>query len=304
MTVRWRGHHHFDRISVDDLVGYGVQVKGLKYYCDWNSGSDSNSGSGWDKAFKSITQALSVAPDDAIIVVGRGVYLEGATLQITQDGLKLLGVMSSGHQWGQPSIHTHGTETLIKIDSPNGQTELAYLGFHDQGAGISLEIAHSANTWRNHVHHCYFGGNATALWAIVAGNEVGSGVGDAHTVDAPTTIIEDCAFMDYATGSVFADCGYMSIIRRNHFRVRAAAHGVRVYNNTTSRPMLFVVENRFASLDVANAIGIQVQRTPAVGYLMIDENKFVNFADNNHCISKRTGYTGLNYLGLTAIAIT
>lgn len=305
MTVRWRGHHHFDRISVDDLVGYGPQSPGIKYYVDVNHGSDSNSGSSWDKAWQTITKALAMAGNEGIIIAGSGIYEEGATLTITQEGLKLLGVMSSGHQWGQPSIHTHGTETLIKVDAiGSGMVEIAYIGFHSQGAGISLEIAHAINVWRTHVHDCYFGGNALALWAIVAGNEVGSGVGEAHTVDAPCTIIEDCAFMDYITGSVFADCGYMSIIRKNHFRVRDNAQGVRIYQNSTSRPMLFVVDNRFAARNVVNSVGIQVQRTPTAGNLMFDENRFVNFANDGACISKRTGYTGLNYLGKVAIATT
>ena len=294
MTVRWRGHHHFDRISVDDLVGYGVQVKGIKYYVDIDHGSDSDSGSGWDKAWKTITQALSMGGDNAIIVVGSGIYLEGATLAITQNELKLFGVMSSGMTFGQPSIHTHGTETLITVNpTAVGMVEIAALALHDQGAGKSILIGDSKAAWRTHIHHCFFGGNGVALYGI----DVGS------LMDAPFPIIEDCYFENYVTACINQNA-YNSMVRRCQFNLRTDQKGIIYVPDGAGRPHGSILDNRFITTDVTDSVGISVTNTPTVGHLFIDKNKFVNFADDNHCISKRTGYTGLNYLGLTAIPIT
>ncbi len=294
MTVRWRGHHHFDRISVDNLDGYGVQVKGIKHYCDWNSGSDTNSGSSWDKAFKTITHALSIAGNNGIIVIGTGIYLEGATLAITENELKLIGVQSSGWTFGQPSIHTHGTETLITVNPTGvGQVEIADLSFHDQGAGKSLLVGNLAAVWRLHVHNCFFGGNGVALNGI----DVGS------THDAPFAIIEDCYFENYVTACINQNA-YNSMVRRCQFNLRTNQKGITYAPNAASRPFGSILSNKFVTLDGTNSVGVNVSNTPTAGYLLVDDNRFVNFADDDHCIRKRTGYTGLNYLGITAIPIT
>ena len=305
MTVdRHPGRTVFGTIYADVYENLGAdRIQGDTYYVS-KAGGDGLGGKSWGDSFLTITRALVVAGDNDAIVCGTGIYEEGATLDIDQDNLKLLGVMTSGHQWGQPSIHTHGTETLVKINSPNGQVELAGLGFHDQGAGVSIEVGTTANTWRNHIHHCYFGGNNTALWAVVMGNQNGSGVGQGSTIVAPSTIVEQCHFIYYVTGNVFMNAGYGSVVRDCVMMVAAGADGIRYFTNGASRPFAYILDNRFTTLDDTNAYGVKVTNTPTAGYLMVDGNRFNNFADNDHCISKRTGYTGLNYLGITAIAIT
>jgi hypothetical protein len=303
---RHRGTHVFDRLITKDLVGYGYQTDGDKIYVDATYGLDTKDGHSWAYAKKTITAALAAAGAKDHIVVGTGLYLEGATLIITQAQLKLIGVMSSGHQWGQPSIHTHGTETLVKVDAADpGQVEIANLAFHDQGAGISLEIAHSVNVWRTHVHDCFFGGNSTALWAVVIGNTGGSGVGDAHTVDAPLSIVEDCQFYMFVTGNIFQNAA--SVVRRNLIAVGASAHGIRYFTNSTSRPYGYILDNKIHTIDPSAAVGISVTNTPDPGYLFIDGNHLAGFADAPHAIDlsggAKTGLMGLNYHGITAIPI-
>ena len=279
------------------------------HHVEYTNGSDNNSGVDKDHAFSSLAQAVSVAePWDRILV--HPAYDAAAMLEsdddlpiiITQNGLKIIGGMTNERQWGTPAIHSHGTATLIEIDAH--QVEIAYLGFHMQGAGGCIDVAHSGDYWRNHIHHCYFGGNATALWGIIAGNVTGSGFGHAHTVDAPCTVIEDNYFTFFNGSCVYANCGYGSVLRRNSFFVQAGDVGVTVGNNSTSRPHLEILDNRFSTPDSSSAYGIKVPNTPSAGYFFVDGNRFVNFADDDHCCEKRTGYTGLNYLGVTVVSIT
>jgi len=208
-------------------------------------------------------------------------------------------LQSSGHQWGFPSIHTHGTETLITINAH--EVEIAYLGFHQQGAGHCIEIGPQDNAWwRTHIHDCYFGGNGTALWGIVLGNTNTSGVGsESHVVDAPCSIVEDCYFGFFVAGCVFMNCGYGSVVRRCTFNLgyvagSTACEGIRYYTNTASRPFGYILDNRFSTA-TSTTLGINVAQTPSAGYLMIDGNRFVNFTDDDTCCSKRTGYFGVNY---------
>ncbi len=293
-----------------EQIGMGIQRRNKVYYVLGGEGgvvgSDSASGRSWSHPLATLTKALTLAVDYDTIILGANTtqraYLEGATCSITQDGLKLFGAMTSGHTWGLPNLHTHGTETILEVDAH--AVEIGWLGFHDQGAGVSLVLSATNDYWRHHVHDCYFHGNSTALLGIILGNITAAGVGRGNTVDAPCSVIERCYLGGYVTGNIFESSGYGTKIRDNVFQIDAAAYGINHYTDGTSRPFTFILDNRFTTPDATNAIGITIPNTPTAGYLMIDGNKFINFADNNHCISKRTGYTGLNYLGITAIAIT
>lgn len=269
---------------------------GKVYYCDWDSGSDTaNNGLSWSSPFKSITKALTVAVAYDTIFVKQGIYLEGATLNITQNGLKIIGVMTSELQFGQPSIHTHGTEALMTINAH--EVEIAFLGFHDQGAGTSIQIGNIAVAWRTHIHDCFFGGNDTALYGIDTGPE-------ALSYDAPFTVIERCYFQHYATAAIHLN-SFNSTVRDCIFQIGTAKVGIQYHPNGGDRPYGYILNNLFTTSDSTDGVGITVEGTPTAGYLSIDGNRFVNFADSTtHCVSKRTGYMGLNYSGITACAVT
>jgi len=291
-------------------IGDGITRRGKVYYVlggeSGTVGSDSYDGKSWSYPLATVTRALEVATDYDTIVCGANTdqkpYLEGATLSITQDGLKLYGAMTSGHTWGLPNLHTHGTETILEVNAH--AVEIAYIGFHDQGAGVSLVLAATDNYWRSHVHDCYFHGNETALWGVIMGNTTAASVGRGNTVDAPCSVLERCYLGGYITGCVFFNCGYGSVVRNCVIQVYAAGDGIRYYTDSTSRPYAFILDNKFTTSDATNAEGISVTNTPDAGYLMVDGNHFINFADDDHCCSKRTGYTGLNYLGVTPVTIT
>lgn len=290
-------------------IGDGFTNRGTVYYVLGGEsgvlGADTYDGKSWEHPKATIANALATATTWDTIVVGcntSATYLEGATLAMDNMGTKLFGAMTSGYTWGTPSVHTHGTETLIKINAHACQ--IGWIGFHSQGAGCSLEIATTDSYWRNHVHDCYFGGNATALWAIVMGNYTGSGVGTGSTVDAPCTVVQRCHISQYAIGSIFFACGYSSRVENCDIQVGTALKGIQYENNTTSRPYAYILDNRIHTIDSTNGVGISVTNTPSQGYLVVDGNSFINFNDDAHCCSKRTGYCGINWNGATALTAT
>ena len=286
-------------------VPISAPAYGKVYYVDKTYGSDSNSGLSWLYPFKTITAAKAVIANHDIIIIGTGVYTEAAyPLTFTTDHNKVLGVMSSGHQWGQPSVKTTTAVSTIAVDSPNIGPEIAFLSFHVTGAGWGIEVARTVNSWRTHIHDCYFGGNSAALWGAILGNTTASGIAHSATVDAPCTVLERCYFEDFTVGNIFFNCGGGSKVNNNVLQVPAGLIGIQYYTDSTSRPYAFILDNKFTTPDNVSAIGISITNTPTPGYLMIDGNRFNYFADDNHCVSKRTGYMGLNYRGITAIAVT
>jgi hypothetical protein len=210
------------------------------------------------------------------------------TIPATKYGLKIIGLLSSSHQWGSPNIHHALTASLV--NSLAHQVEICNIGLHHEGAGTSVTIApDSGNThvWRNHIHDCYFGGNGTALVAIAVG---GTGT------DAPCSIIEDCHIQNYTTTLIVANCGYGSIVRNCFLVIETAGIGIEYVPNSTSRPFGFITGNKFTTSDASGGYGIKVTNTPTAGYLFIDDNSFNNFADAAHAMTKHDGYLGKNYV--------
>ncbi len=265
-----------------------------------NNGSDGNAANGETvaSAFKTLAHAVSHASDfDRIIILpatDMSAYLETELpINITQTGLKILGMQTSHGQWGSPAIHSHGTTTILQIKAH--MVELANFSLHHQGAGVSVEVGVDNNYWRTHIHDMFFGGNSAALWAIVLSNYNGSGIGAGATVEAPCSMIERCTFYEYVNGVYFS--GGMNQLRNCLFTGGPAGsyYDVLVPDTSTSRSNKVILDNRFQSLDPTNRVAIQISNTPSAGALFIDGNSFNNYADTAHCMSKHDGYLGANY---------
>ena len=263
------------------------------YYEDTNTASVHNT----------ITSALAAASDYDTIYIMPGVWTETATLNIKQTGLKFLGYMTSGNQWGQPSIKGSGTNTSIISVNAN-EVEIAGIGIHQPVAYAGIRVCTSDNYWRTHVHDCYFGGNGVGTYGIVMGDTTAGGGAFGVTFDAPCTIVERCYFQDWVTACVFMNCGYGSEVRNCILSVNANSSGIIYYTNSTSRPFGYILDNRFTAVSNSTSTGITVTNTPTAGYLMIDGNHFIVFGSDNLTCTKRTGYMGLNYNGVTAVPIT
>jgi len=291
MTQRFRGTIVADRLIAKELVGYNYQRRGNVFYVEPVNGLDTNSGSSRSKPFKTFAKAVSVAADWDIIVLAGGDYEEN-DISITQRGLKIMGDGTSGATRGPVLFIGDGTFIL---QLRNHDIEIAGCAFYQTTAYPCVQAAIlSEHIWRTHIHDCGFSGGGAG--------ELGISMG-AVAAEAPYAVIEDCRFYNLSDTGIRLNSSAM-IVRRNVFSVKDGAKGVEVVPNSTSRPDKFILDNKFVSPGGTTAVGITVTNTPSAGELMVDGNHFVNFADNDHCISKRTGYTGLNYLGVTAIAIT
>lgn len=284
------------------ITDYYTNPMGEVYYVKGGEnatdvGSNSNSGKTPAQAFLTLAYAVNdVAGDwDTIIVLpstDTSTYLESdIPIAVTQTGLKIIGGQPSRYTWGIPNIHTHAATTLMTIDA--GSVEIANLSFHHVGAAITLQIGQTAVAWRTYIHDCHFGGNNTSTYGIDMG----------CLMDAPFTVVERCYFQGYAEAGIRSNAFY-SVIKDCDFEVYTAKYGILHSPDTGGRPGTRIIDNRFSTTDNANAVGIQVSNTPTPGMLFIDGNHLMNFADDNHCMSKQNGYGGINYNMHTAISAT
>jgi len=259
------------------------------WYAD-SSVSVSGAGASWGTAFKTIAEAVTAASAGDVINI-RGEFDEGAAITLSKE-LHLIGQNTSSNQ-NNTLIYSNGAYPLILVKA--NQCKIHNIGFAQQAAQNTITIGDDPGQawWKLHIKDCKFDGYATSL----------IGVANGSAADAPDLHIEGCLFRSFATGCISTNTT-RARINDNLFIVSTATYGITHVPNTGDRPDTMIINNKFITPDAANAVGVTVTNTPTVGLFLVTENKFVNFADNDHCISKRTGYTGLNYLGITAIAIT
>lgn len=273
-----------------------------------NPGSDSNSGRTKDKAFKTLSWAVSKADDwDRIIVLPsdngsnylveavQGVDDDNLPINITQRGLKILGGSSHPHTLGSPTIHTHvAASTILTINA--WQVEIAGITWQNQAAGgrcIAVGSTASAVGWgKNYIHDCALYGVGTAYANV--GIDIGA-IGHG-SIDTPYTVVERCYFLYCLTG-IELSAGYGTMVRDSVFHVPVAGTGIFHSSNTADRPFTYYIDNHFSSQDSTNAIGINVYQTPNVGTLYAAGNHFAGFASDDKCMTKRTGYCGANWNG-------
>jgi len=289
---------------MNDVQSLAQNLVGDTFYVRDN-GSNSANGKSPGKAFLTVYYALSkCGAYDKIVILPQSsttlaAMVEDNTIALaegTHNGVKIIGAMTSFNTMGPCTIHSHVAQPLITIQSH--AVELANFCVYLQGASTAIQVNPTvpsvAAAWRTHIHDMSFLGVGVALTAIDVGI-VGS--------DAPATCIERCAFMEFATQSINCSMGYMSAIKDCHFQVGTGANGITYWTNGTSRPHCLILGNKFFTLDNTNGVGISLSATPTAGYLMIDDNHFVNFNNDAHCISAGTNadYCGVNYNGSAAI---
>jgi hypothetical protein len=269
---------------------------GVNYFVDPVNGLDTNDGKSWAKPFLTIAKALTVALDNACIFVGRGDINEEGLI-ITQDGLRLVGVSSTGITRASP-LFIGTTETILIVRADD--VEIAGFGFAQTFAAPAIHVADdtgAVDAWRCYIHDCYFDGWGTSTYLVQLGDT---------TQEAPAAIVENCKFTSMATAGIWNN-SENTVIRGNNIRVEAATAGIIDNPNGGDRPDRWYLNNRFITIDPVAAIGISVVNTPTPGLAFIDGNHFIGFGASLSCDvegSGKTGLMGLNYAGITALAIS
>jgi hypothetical protein len=267
-------------------TGYSSEI----WYVD-SDVSVSGNGKSWKNAFKTVKEAVTAAGDHDVILIQKGIYDEGEVLNITQEGLKIFGCNTTHHMFGTTSLKASAADHEI-LNIQANEVEIGHLSFIQNNANKVLVIDHTAAVYKTHIHDCHFGA-ATATYGVYAGG----------LFDAVDTHIERCHFTCGVNVGVYINGTRCSVVDCV-FHVGTAGEGIVYYQDGGDRPYGRIFHCFFSTTDHANGVGVTISNTPTVGFLHIDDCHFAYFADDDHCITKQTGYLGYNYRDATVIAVT
>ena len=257
------------------------------WYCDSSIGA-SGDGTSWDKAFQTITEAVTASAAKDVIKI-RGEFssvTEGATITLDKE-LWLIGENTSPNQ-GCTMIYNGGAAAYALLTVAAHQCKIFNIYFSQIATQDSIVLT---GFWKTHIKGCKF-------------DEAKVMISVASVADDPDTVIEDCLFRSWTDYAIDANCTRMLIKNCRFLDVAAAKTAIRHIQNGTNRGDTAILDCRFHTYDVANGVAIEVTNTPTVGLLYIDGCHFSYYADDNHAVSRRTGYCGINWRDAAVLPVT
>jgi len=245
VTGVYRGKRIYtDQCTFQQAInGAGLITTGAFWYVDKGKTTGvSGGGDNWDDAFMTVTEAIDAAGDYDTIFIAAGFYTEATELTVTQVGLKIFGLNSSGKTRGPCALKTPtaaGPMLTIAVDANDFEVAgLAFIATSGHEA-IVYGGAAAGYVWRPHIHDCAFFGDDTGTYAV--------GVYGATTTpsagafpDCAEAVVENCHFYAWATA---ATCiyGTRHLNKNNTIFVPASGNGIIQGNG---RPFSEVSGNR------------------------------------------------------------
>lgn len=241
--------------------GYTSQI----WYVDSDI-STSGNGKSWNRAFKTITEALAAADDHDVILIQKGIYDEGAVLNITQEGLRMFGMGTSGDIWGNTTIKASAANHICITVNAN-EVEIGNLAFVQNNANVVISVATTKSTYKTHIHDCYFGGSSTQTVGV-SGSYSG-------TYDSVDVLVERCTFYQCVTGVDLN--GTRCTVRGNVFLLSASDTAIEVSQSAGNRPELRILNNTIRGANDGDT-GIKFAATPTEALFTMVGNVVENCA--------------------------
>jgi len=244
-----------------------VALNGNTYYVDASRPDDVSDGKSWDRAFKTITKALTVAiMRNDVIIVAPGDYDEGATLNITTQGLTIKGSDPSGGWHNRAMI----------MDLAGAGYHLMTINAHEvtiQGIGFSavadnydaIRVATTASSYKVAIKNCRFDGWSGEYGVYADG-----------TYDAPDLAILNNHFRSWNTASIRVNTT-RALVAGNIIYVLAATSGIQHVPTGGNRPDTAILDNSIYGANSTD-IGIEIVGTPTEALFHLSGNRVENCA--------------------------
>lgn len=279
-----------ERLAELEIKVAETEFPGNVFYVDADNGNDNYGGTSWDSPWLTIAYALA----NSNVVDGDKIKIKGSftlTTGLTIDKEIILEGQNSDSNVYPTMLYTESDISLISIEANN--VEIRNIGLVQNYANPAISVGDGSAVYKLVIDGCKFDMYGTGTY----------GIASPSTEDAPDITIKNCLFRSFATAGILSNWTRAKIANC-HFIVGTALSGIIHSPTTGSRPDTQIVNNTFQTTDGTNGVGITVTNTPTVGMLWVDGNHFGQFADDDHCCSKRTGYVGLNWNGITGLSIT
>jgi hypothetical protein len=268
--------------------GAGVQVvkDSTIWYVDANKTGPAASGSGktWKEAFLTITEALAAAGNYDVIFIGKGDYDEGAVLDITQTGLRMLGANTNLNQNNTLIWSDSATHHLLTISA--NMVEIAGIGFtQTKDTKDAIRISTAAAKYKAHIHNCRFDGYGQGEYGIHTGT----------THDSPDVTVENCLFRAWQTVALHCNAT-RGLYRNNILHVPASKAGIEHVPNAADRPDQVYDNNKILGANSSD-VGIKITNAPSAGTYLITKNLIANCATSITSKATNDAVCILNYVG-------
>jgi hypothetical protein len=278
------------KLTVTGTLIANSGTPGTTWFVD-GSMTTSGNGKSWDRAFKTIAEAITAAGAEDHIHIGQGDYQETATSTITQEGLKIFGPNDSEN--GYPALWFAPT-ALHNLVIKAHNVSIFNMGFYaNQNTKDAIHIGDTNGQayWKLVVDGCKFEGGGVGEYAIRSGATAGAAGGP----EAPDITIQNCLFRSFATCAVQANWT-RGMVRNCQFFVDAGTIGIEHIPTAGNRPDMRYIDNIImgaASTDT----GIKITGTPSAGTYAIVRNIVLNC--NTAITGKATNdaVCALNYVG-------
>ncbi len=241
-------------------------ISGDIWYVDKNKASgNTGDGTTWSDAFLTITEAVAAAGNYDVIYIGQGVYSEAATVDITQDGLKIFGAGTSGYIWGPTSMKSDtAADHMLSINATG--VEIAGLDFiTNTTSKNAIQMSSTVTTYKTHIHDCHFGGGGTT----------NIGINCSLVQDTVDMHIDGCEFYKYSTAGIVLS-GTRTKVTNCLIFVPASGIGIDIRDTGGNRPDKLIAHNMIIGSQSSDT-GIKIAATePTDGTLLVYNNCVTN----------------------------
>ena len=251
------------------VAGVGVQVirdSEIWYVDSGKANAVSGNGKTWDDAFYTIEEAITAAGDDDIIYLAPGDYVIAEALEITQNGLTIIGANRSCNDY-KTLIYTSDAVNAFEVDA--NHVSIIGVGISMVGgAGAGVKLAGTTASYKFYLGGCRLDGWSAGTYGVQCDS----------TQDQPDLTIEGCLFRSWQTAAILANATRI-MIKDNYFFVTTDKIGIQYVPNGTTRPDGIIDGNRFCGLANATTTAIAMTGTPTAGDLIMVDNKLAGTWD-------------------------
>jgi len=255
-----------DFLQIDGkITGNGiVPMAKDKIWYVWEKKDSSTTGSGtsWDDAFLTMSEAITAAGDNDYILVGPGSYKEGA-LTITQDYLTIIGTDSNNNMH---EAYINGSTVAALFIVKADKLRVYNLGFIQGGAAPCVTFGDTDGQayYQNLFSGCKFEGGTFGF--------VSGGTADAAgNVSAPDLTIEGCHFRSQTDTAIKMNWD-RAVVRNNTIICDAGTNGIEMMQTTGSRPDCSILDNTIMGVDSTDT-GIAITNSPTAGTFKVIGNR-------------------------------
>lgn len=222
--------------------------------------------------YNTLGAAVTASSDYDTIIVSPGLQTITSTIEITQNGLRILGVLPTIYSQASTIKCATGTEEIFLIKA--NRVEIAYLSLSERVASKAIAIGDTAGQayYQIYIHDCNFDAYGTALYGIAPGNS--SEANNSH-VDPVNLVVENCIFNGFVTAAILAN-GTRDAYINNTIFVPNNGIGIVADKHTDSRFYGIIRDNLIIGKGTGDT-GISVTDVgSAAGLYAIVDNTFMN----------------------------